>query len=47
VKLLSKEFAPGLDPEMQAMANALSEFKERTIKSMTKKAGSDPSKRKE
>lgn len=42
-----EEFAPGLDPEMQAMADALSEFKEKTIKDMTKKAGSDPSKRKE
>lgn len=42
-----EEFAPGLDPEMQAMADALSEFKEKTIKEMTKKAGSDPSKRKE
>ncbi|WP_407425826.1 manganese catalase family protein [Arcticibacter sp.] len=40
-----EEFAPGLDPEMQAMADALSEFKERTIRDMTKKAGSDPSKR--
>lgn len=42
-----EEFAPGLDPEMQAMADALSEFKEKTLKDMTKKAGSDPSKRKE
>lgn len=42
-----EEFAPGLDPEMQALADALSEFKEKTIKDMTKKAGSDPSKRKE
>ena len=42
-----EEFAPGLDPDMQAMADALSEFKEKTIRDMTKKAGSDPSKRKE
>ncbi|PRY54453.1 Mn-containing catalase [Arcticibacter pallidicorallinus] len=42
-----EEFAPGLDPEMQAMADALSEFKEKTLKDMTRKAGSDPSKRKE
>jgi len=40
-----EEFAPGLDPEMQALADALSEFKEKTVKDMTRKAGSDPSKR--
>lgn len=39
-----EEFAPGLDPEMQALADALSEFKEKTVKDMTRKAGSDPSK---
>ncbi len=36
-----EEFAPGLDPELQKMADALSEFKEKTIKEMTKKAGPD------
>jgi len=38
-----EEFAPGLDPEMQKLADALSEFKEKTVKEMTKKAGPDPS----
>jgi Mn-containing catalase len=39
-----EEFAPGLDPEMQQLADALSEFKEKTLKDMVKKAGPDPSK---
>ena len=41
-----EEFAPGLDPEMQEMADALLAFKEKTVKDMTKKAGSDPRDRK-
>lgn len=39
-----EEFAPGLDPEMQAMADALNEFKEKTEKAMAKKAGPNPRK---
>lgn len=39
-----EEFAPGLDPEMQKLADALSEFKEKTVKEMTKKAGPGPGK---
>ncbi|MFD2164376.1 manganese catalase family protein [Paradesertivirga mongoliensis] len=39
-----EEFAPGLDPEMQKLADALSEFKQKTVKEMTKKAGPDSSK---
>lgn len=41
-----EEFAPGLDPELQKMADALSEFKEKTIKEMTSKAGPISSKKK-
>ena len=37
-----EEFAPGLDPELQAMADALDEFKEKTLKDMEKKAGPNP-----
>jgi Mn-containing catalase len=37
-----EEFAPGLDPEMQKMADALAEFKEKTVKDMEKKAGPNP-----
>ncbi|MBC7915427.1 MAG: manganese catalase family protein [Pyrinomonadaceae bacterium] len=32
-------FAPGLDPELQQLADALTEFKEKTVKEMTKKSG--------
>jgi Mn-containing catalase len=42
-----EEFAPGLDPEMQAMADALNEFKEKTIKKMEDKAGPNPRNKKE
>lgn len=38
-----EEFAPGLDPEMQKLADALNEFKEKTVKDMNRKAGPDPS----
>jgi Mn-containing catalase len=31
-----EEFSPGLDPEMQEMADALADFKEKTIKKMKK-----------
>ncbi len=41
-----EEFAPGLDPELQKMADALSEFKDKTIKDMRSKAGSISSKKK-
>lgn len=41
-----EEFAPGLDPEMQKLADALSEFKEKTIKKMEDKAGPVPGKTK-
>ncbi len=37
-----EEFAPGLDPELQEMADALLDFKEKTLKDMVKKAGSNP-----
>ncbi|MBE9586659.1 manganese catalase family protein [Mucilaginibacter sp. JRF] len=37
-----EEFAPGLDPELQALADAFTEFKEKTEKEMTKKAGPNP-----
>lgn len=37
-----EEFAPGLDPQMQELADALNEFKEKTVKEMTKKAGPNP-----
>lgn len=37
-----EEFSPGLDPELQALADALTEFKEKTVKEMTKKAGPKP-----
>jgi Mn-containing catalase len=37
-----EEFAPGLDPELQSLADALLEFKEKTVKEMTKKAGPNP-----
>lgn len=40
-----EEFAPGLDPEMQELADALNEFKEKTVKEMTKKGGSMPGKK--
>jgi Mn-containing catalase len=39
-----EEFAPGLDPEMQKLADALSEFKEKTLKNIEKKAGPKPGK---
>ncbi len=32
-----EEFAPGLDPELQNLADALTEFKEKTVKDMLKK----------
>jgi len=31
-----------LDPELQAMADALDEFREKTVKDMEKKAGPNP-----
>ena len=37
-----EEFAPGLDPELQRLADALIEFKEKTINEMETKAGPDP-----
>ncbi|MEJ7560036.1 MAG: manganese catalase family protein [Pedobacter sp.] len=37
-----EEFAPGLDPEMQKLADALTEFKDKTVKDMEKKAGQNP-----
>src|SRR5690606_3841976 len=42
-----EEFAPGLDPELQALADAFTEFKEKTEKAMEKKAGPNPRKKKE
>lgn len=33
-----EEFAPGLNPELQAMADALNKFKEKTLEDMEKKA---------
>lgn len=41
-----EEFAPGLDPELQEMADALSEFKEKTLKNIEKKAGPAPKRKK-
>ncbi len=41
-----EEFSPGLDPELQELADALSDFKEKTLKSMEKKAGANPRKSK-
>jgi len=37
-----EEFAPGLDPELQQLTDALLEFKEKTVKGMEKKAGPNP-----
>jgi Mn-containing catalase len=37
-----EEFAPGLDPEMQKMADALKEFKDKTMQDMESKAGPNP-----
>lgn len=37
-----EEFAPGLDPDLQKLADAFTEFKEKTIKTMEKKAGPNP-----
>jgi Mn-containing catalase len=37
-----EEFAPGLDPEMQSLADALAEFKDKTLKDMERKAGQNP-----
>ena len=37
-----EEFAPGLDPELQSLADAFSEFKDKTLKDMEKKAGPNP-----
>ncbi len=42
-----EEFAPGLDPELQQLADALNDFKEKTLKDMEKKAGPNPRKKKE
>ncbi|HUH34124.1 MAG TPA: hypothetical protein VLZ28_09220, partial [Daejeonella sp.] len=39
-----EEFAPGLDPELQELADALSEFKEKTVNGILKKTGSKPGK---
>ena len=41
-----EEFAPGLDPELQALADAFQEFKDKTEKDMEKKAGANPRKKK-
>lgn len=41
-----EEFAPGLDKELQELADALQEFKEKTVKEMEKKAGPPPSAKK-
>jgi Mn-containing catalase len=37
-----EEFAPGLDPELQKLADAFEEFKEKTLKDMEDKAGPNP-----
>jgi Mn-containing catalase len=37
-----EEFAPGLDPQMQELADALAEFKDKTIRTMEDKAGPNP-----
>lgn len=37
-----EEFAPGLDPELQKLADAFSEFKEKTLKDLEDKAGPNP-----
>lgn len=37
-----EEFAPGLDPELQKLADAFEEFKEKTLKDMKDKAGPNP-----
>lgn len=37
-----EEFAPGLDPELQQLADAFTEFKEKTLKDMEDKAGPNP-----
>jgi Mn-containing catalase len=37
-----EEFAPGLDPELQNLADALAEFKEKTLKDMEDKSGPNP-----
>lgn len=42
-----EEFAPGLDPELQSLADAFSEFKEKTLKELEKKAGPNPRDKKE
>ncbi len=41
-----EEFAPGLDPEMQKLADALNEFKEKAVKDMTDKVSQTSSKTK-
>lgn len=42
-----EEFAPGLDPELQALADAFTVFKEKTEKAIEKKSGPNPRKKKE
>src|SRR5690606_20581651 len=42
-----EEFAPGLDPELQALADAFTVFKEKTEKTIEKKSGPNPRKKKE
>ena len=37
-----EEFAPGLDPELQKLTDAFTEFKEKKAKEMEKKAGPNP-----
>lgn len=37
-----EEFAPGLDPELQKLADAFSDFKEKTLRDMEQKAGQNP-----
>jgi len=41
-----EEFAPGLDPELQALADAFTEFKDKKLKEMEDKAGPNPRKAK-
>lgn len=37
-----EQFAPGLDPELQQLADAFTEFKEKTLKDMEDKSGPNP-----
>ena len=40
-----EEFAPGLDPEMQALADALTDFKENMLKPKAKSAAAKAKKK--